>query len=103
MEVLLICQAGMSTAIMCRKIEAEAVKAGESLTISAAGLDSVADSSQGKDMVLLAPQVKYAAKEIRQDVPKEIPIMIIPSQDFGMMQGDQVYKKMMAVFRRGNE
>lgn len=99
MKVLLICQAGMSTAIMCRKIEAEAEKASQELNISAAGLDSVATASQNMDIVLLAPQVKYAAKEVRKDVPAEIPIMVIPSQDFGLMKGDLVYKKMIAVLR----
>lgn len=103
MKVLLICQAGMSTAIMCKKIEESARKDGEEIEISAAGLDAAAAESAGKDIILLAPQVKYAAKEVRNDVPHHIPIMIIPSQDFGLMNGSEVYRKMNQVLKGRNE
>ena len=39
MNVLLVCQAGMSTAILCKKISEVAEKAGQSLHIEAVGLD----------------------------------------------------------------
>lgn len=41
MNVLLVCQAGMSTAILCKKISEVAEKAGQSLHIEAVGLEKV--------------------------------------------------------------
>lgn len=97
MNVLLVCQAGMSTAIMCKKIQQAAEAQGQTLSIKAVGLEATPKESIGKSIVLLAPQVKYAAQGLRKEVPEEIPIMIIQSQDFGLMRGDEVYKKMCKV------
>lgn len=97
MNVLLVCQAGMSTAIMCKKIQQAAKEHGKSLSIKAVGLESTPKEAIGKSIVLLAPQVKYAAQGLRKEVPQEIPIMIIQSQDFGLMRGEEVYRKMCKV------
>lgn len=64
MKALIVCQAGMSTTIMCKKIIEAAEKDNEDLNIKAAGLDSVGQGSEGRDIVLLAPQIKYAAQNI---------------------------------------
>ncbi len=100
MKALIVCQAGMSTTIMCKKIKEAAEKDNENLDMKAVGLDSVAQGSEGRDIVILAPQIKYAAQNIRKQVNSEIPIMIINSQDFGLMCGDEVYRKMKAVIKQ---
>lgn len=100
MNALLVCQAGMSTTIMCKKIQQAAEEANESINISAAGLESIPKSSENIDIILLAPQVKYAAQNIRKEVDPSIPIMIINIQDFGLMKGDAVYRKMKKVLSK---
>lgn len=97
MNVLLVCQAGMSTTIMCKKIQEAAAKVNDHINIIAAGLESIPKSAENKDIVLLAPQVKYAAQNIRKEVDSSIPIMIISPEDYGLMKGDAVYKKMKKV------
>lgn len=97
MKALLVCQAGMSTAILCKKLAKEAQKKATNLDIEAVGLESAGKVSLGKDLVLLAPQIKYAAQAIRQEVPAEIPIMILSSQDFGLMNAETIYRKMNQV------
>lgn len=97
MNVLLVCQAGMSTAILCKKISEVAKNEGQDLIINAVGLEKVGSESQDKEMVMLAPQVRYAVQNVRKEVPTEIPIMVINSTDFGLMNADEVFHNMMKV------
>ncbi|MFQ7603294.1 MAG: PTS sugar transporter subunit IIB [Enterococcus avium] len=100
MNVLLVCQAGMSTAILCKKISEVAEKAGQSLHIEAVGLEKVGPKSHEKQLVMLAPQVRYAVQNVRKEVPAEIPIMVINSTDFGLMNAEGVYQNMMTVMEK---
>ena len=100
MNVLLVCQAGMSTAILCKKISEVAEKAGQSLHIEAVGLENVEPKSQEKQLVMLATQDRYAVPNVRKEVPAEIPIMVINPTDFGLMNAEGVYQNMMTVMEK---
>lgn len=94
-NVLLACQNGMSTGIIKKKIEETAVAEGQEITICAVGLDEIKKEASKYDILLLAPQIKYAAKSVEKDVEGICKFMIIDSIDFGTMNGANVYHKMM--------
>ncbi len=101
MRVMLICQAGLSTGIMKEKIKEAAKKEGKEIEMQAVGLDSFEPLIPDCDFILLGPQIKYAEKNIRKVVQNRVPVMMIESIDFGRMQGEVVYKKMMNVVHQG--
>ena len=90
----------MSTAILCKKISEVAEKAGQSLHIEAVGLEKVGPKFHEKQLVMLAPQVRYAVPNVRKEVPAEIPIMVINSTDFGLMNAEGVYQNMITVMEK---
>jgi cellobiose PTS system EIIB component len=94
-NVLLACQNGMSTGIIKKKIVEEANKNDVELNIQAVGLDEVKKEAGKYDMVLLAPQIRYAFKSISKDLEGITKYMQIDSVDFGKMDGASVFHKFM--------
>lgn len=94
-NVLLACQNGMSTGIIKKKIEEEASKNNQEINIKAVGLDEIKKEASNYDIVLMAPQIRYAAKGIEKDLAGVCKLMVIDSVDFGTMNGANVYKKLL--------
>lgn len=97
LNILLVCNAGMSTGIMRAKIEQEAKKANVEMNVKAISMDDLRNNLEGTSLVMLGPQIRYAEKQIREIVNDKAPVMVIDSTDFGMMRGDLVYEKLMKI------
>lgn len=94
-NVLLACQNGMSTGIIKKKIIEEATKNNVTLNIRAVGLDEVKKEASKYDLVLLAPQIRYAFKAVSKELEGVTKYMLIDSVDFGKMDGASVFHKFM--------
>lgn len=94
-NILLACQNGMSTGIMKKKITEEAVKCGVEITIQAVGLDEIKKEASKYDIVLMAPQIRYAARTVEKELAGVTKHMVIDSIDFGKMDGASVFHKVM--------
>ncbi|WP_431836077.1 PTS sugar transporter subunit IIB [Cellulomonas sp. Y8] len=90
MNILLVCNAGMSTGIMKVKLEQEAKKRGLDATVNAIALVELADHAGAADAVLLGPQIRFAANDVRKATPDGVPVMAISPQDFGTMNAAKV-------------
>lgn len=97
MNVLLICSYGMSTGMLCDRIEAAAKADGQELKIWAVS-ESVAREHVGKaDLILLGPQVRFLKDKIAGMAAGK-PVEVIDMMAYGMMDGNKVYadiKKVM--------
>ncbi|MFV0380905.1 MAG: PTS sugar transporter subunit IIB [Breznakia sp.] len=94
-KVLLACQNGMSTGIIKKKIQEAAQSNDVDLHIEATGIDSIKKEASNYDLVLLAPQVRYAEKAIAKEIDGATKYMLIDSVDFGKMDGASVFYKVM--------
>lgn len=92
-KIVLACQNGMSTGIIKNKIEEAAQEINVELEINAIGVSDLKKEASKYDLVLLAPQVRYAEKAISKELEGEADYMIIDSVDFGTMNGKNVLKK----------
>jgi len=91
MKIKLFCALGMSTGMLVKKMREAAEKKGLDVFIEAYPEPSMATETNDCDIALLGPQVGFklgAAKEICE--PKNIPIDVIPMQDYGMMNGEKI-------------
>lgn len=92
-RIRLFCAAGFSTGMLVKKME-EAAKA-RNLEVDIVAcpqgkLDSCIDDA---DVALLGPQVAYTLQKSQVICDKkEIPVGVIPMQDYGLMNGDGVLK-----------
>ncbi|HCR43390.1 MAG TPA: PTS sugar transporter subunit IIB [Ruminococcaceae bacterium] len=90
-KILLFCSAGMSTSLMVTKMRKAAEKKNIDVTIDAFPEAEMAKHLDGTDVVLLGPQIRYAYKRAQKLCePKNIPVALINSVDYGMMDGEKV-------------
>ena len=91
-KIGLFCAAGMSTSMMVKKMTEAAKKRGLDVQIKAhpeSEISKVLD--EGIDVALLGPQVRFKLSSLKSLCdPKGVPIDVINSLDYGMMDGDKV-------------
>lgn len=91
--ITLVCNAGMSTSLIVKKMKESAQKQGIEVDIIAIP-DSELEERANKyqiDVVLLGPQVRYLKNKISKMLePKGIPVEVISPVDYGTMNGKNI-------------
>lgn len=99
MKVMLFCAAGMSTSILIGKMEEEAKKKGIDVQIEAYPESQMPKKIPEADVVLLGPQVKFKFKKAEGLCkPLGIPVELINSIDYGMVDGEKVLQQAIRLF-----
>ena len=94
-KIMLVCAAGMSTSLLVTKMEKAAAVEIFALPISE-GEKRVGDV----DCILLGPQVRFQKNTIEKAMEAagvSKPCDVIDMKDYGMMNGEAVYKKAKAM------
>lgn len=89
-KVILVCNAGMSTGIMAKKIEEAS---GNTLEVKAYGEAEFEDHLDGVEMILVGPQIRYLVPNIQERV--SCPVDSIAPQYYGVMNGKAVYQQII--------
>ncbi|WP_026884734.1 PTS sugar transporter subunit IIB [Clostridium akagii] len=90
-NIYLFCAGGMSTSILATKMKKTAELKGIEAEIKAFAVSQISKKLDNLDVALLGPQIRFrlpAAKKLCDE--KGIPVAIIPSVDYGMMNGEKV-------------
>ncbi|MBA5849969.1 PTS sugar transporter subunit IIB [Clostridium sp. cel8] len=93
MKITLFCNAGMSTSMLVKKMQKAAKDKGmEDVCIEAyPEAELEAQLEKGVSVVLLGPQIKFLLEKIKSICePKGVPVDVINSVDYGMMNGAKV-------------
>ncbi|WP_041139491.1 PTS sugar transporter subunit IIB [Beduini massiliensis] len=101
-KILLACNAGMSTSLLVENMKKAAQEKGLEIEIKAVGASSVRLEmlkEQGWQVVLLGPQVRYELKRI-QKAADPIPVDVIDTRDYGLMNGKSVLEKALALLEK---
>lgn len=89
LNILLACNAGMSTSIMARKIREAATAEGYEATVTAVPYAEADEFYGMADAVLLGPQIRYAEKDVRAKA--SCPVLVMNMQDYGTMNGKKMF------------
>lgn len=90
-KIALFCNAGMSTSMLVSKMRKAAEESGQDIAIDAYPEAQLTKQLDGLDVVLLGPQIKFALGKIKAICePKGIPVDVINTADYGMMNGKKV-------------
>ena len=95
-NIVLFCAAGMSTSLLVNKMKAAAEAEGLEYEIAAHPLSEAAEYGPSADVILLGPQVKYKLNDTKAQFPDK-PVEAINMQDYGMMNGANVIKRVKEV------
>jgi cellobiose-specific phosphotransferase system component IIB len=86
MRIILCCSQGMSSSIFVRAMRKEIKEQNLDSTVASIGIFELNKYIDKADMILLAPQVKYAYKDVSEMSKKyNIPTILISESDYGIM------------------
>lgn len=88
-NIVLLCNMGMSTSALMKKMRDYAQEIGFECTISASPVSEVAKVGADADCILLGPQISYQLNSVKKLLPEK-PIAGIDMQAYGMMDGKKV-------------
>lgn len=89
-KIMLVCSAGMSTSLMVTKMEKAAKNRNLEAEIFAIP-EAEIKNHKDIDVILLGPQVRYLFNKMKAAMePKGIPVAVIDSMKYGMMNGEAV-------------
>ncbi|MGT2800472.1 PTS sugar transporter subunit IIB [Streptococcus marmotae] len=91
-NIMLVCNAGMSTSMLVTKMLKSAADKGIETTIWAVPVSEVADEVANKsiDALLVGPQVKFMLDEYKENYEPAIKVGDINMVDYGTMNGANV-------------
>ena len=93
MRIILCCSQGMSSSIFVRALRKEIKEQNLDYTVASIGIFELSKYIDKTDFVLLAPQVKYAFKDISEmGKAYNIPTVLINEKDYGIMNVKKVLK-----------
>ena len=96
-NILLVCNAGMSTSMLVQKMQAAAKEQGIEATIQAKSVTDAAMVFDNADVLLLGPQVGYQKSEMEKLADGRIPVEVIDMRDYGTMNGANVLKRAIEI------
>ena len=93
MNIYLVCNAGMSTSILVKKMQEAAAKQNIDATIEAFSVEILDERVDTADCVLLGPQIRHMLGDVKNVVNGKCPVDVIDMRDYGMIRGDKVLEK----------
>lgn len=98
MRIVLCCAAGMSTSMLVNKMQHAAQARGLAINIQAVPVADFERILPDADVVLLGPQVQFEAARLTAiAAPQGKAVAVIGMMDYGMMRGEQVLDKALAL------
>lgn len=88
-NILLVCNAGMSTSMLVKKMQESAQSQGIEASIEAKSLTEAKKDLGQADVILIGPQIRYELESV-QNLAENIPVAAIDMRDYGMMKGEKV-------------
>ena len=102
MKIKLFCAIGMSTSILVNNMKEVAKKRNFDVDIKASSSTQFEDEVKDADIALLGPQIAYMLDDLTS-VANGVPIEVIPMQDYGMMNGENVLNFALKLFKEKKE
>ena len=90
-NILLVCNAGMSTSILVRNMTEAAKEKGLDCHIEAKSLTQAKKTLGDADVILLGPQIGYEINAVKE-LAGNTPAAVIDMKDYGAMDGMKVLK-----------
>lgn len=98
MKVLVVCNAGMSSSILVKKMKEYAASQGEELEIKAVSSASAEDEAGEWDVCLVGPQLMHAVDEIAESV--EVPTAAVEMRTYAMADGKAALAQAKALLNK---
>ena len=94
MNIYLVCNAGMSTSIVVRKMQEAAKKQGlTDINVEAFSVEILDKKAANADVVLLGPQIRHMLGDVKNIIDGKCPVDVVNMRDYGTLRGDKILAK----------
>ncbi len=90
-KIMLVCAFGMSTSMLVKRMIKASEENGKDYEINAESLEVVLANGTDADVLMLAPQVRYAEGKMAEAFPDKT-VVSIEMRTYGLMDGAAVIK-----------
>ncbi len=90
MKILLVCNLGMSSGILGKKLEDECASRGIEARVWAKPMNEIDDDLKEADVVLVSPQVRFIAKDLKKKTDENVKIVVMGPSEFGLQKTDVI-------------
>ena len=98
MNIVLACNAGMSTSMMKMRLGQETKARGIEASVAAVLVSELDEYVDTASVILLGPQVWYAEKELKEKYPN-VPMMVMDMRDYGSINAKVVLDKALQLLK----
>lgn len=91
MKILVVCNAGMSSSILVKKIKDYAQSQQIEATVRAVSSSSISDEIGNWDVCLVAPQIMYAVDEVKGTL--KIPTAAVEMRTYAISDGKGAFEQ----------
>lgn len=102
-NILLVCNEGMSTSYLVKKMQDVAKENQINVNIKAIAEPHVDEESKTADVILLGPQISFMRNAIHARIGDRIPIEPINPEDFGRINAANVLKTALTLIRKNRQ
>ncbi len=95
-KILLVCNAGMSTSMLVKKMQDAGKELNIDVSIEAKSLADAKKEITEADIILLGPQIRYELDNVKK-IAGTTPVEAINMMDYGMMNGKKVLEHALSV------
>lgn len=88
-HILLVCNAGMSTSLLVKKMQNEASAQNLDVEIEAKSLTEAKKNLGEANCILIGPQIRYELNNVKA-LAGNVPVDAINMQDYGLVNGKKV-------------
>jgi PTS system cellobiose-specific IIB component len=93
MNIYLVCNAGMSTSILVKKMRDAAIAQNIDANIEAFSVEILDEKVEAADVILLGPQIRHMLPDVKKIVGDQCPLDVIDMRDYGTINGEKVLSK----------
>ena len=97
MNIYVICNAGMSTSVLVKRMKTAAQEKGIDAKIEAFSVEVLDKVKDEADVLLVGPQIRHMLPKIKEMVNGKCPVETISMADYGMINGAKVLERAMVL------
>lgn len=95
-NIVLLCQFGASTGMLADKIKQAAEKMGKEAIVNAYSFSRIGEVIDEADIILLGPQIRFKKAAFEKEyADKNVPFVLIDTRDYGMLNGENIFKSVL--------
>ncbi|CUH95286.1 hypothetical protein P22_1356 [Propionispora sp. 2/2-37] len=100
MNIYVICNAGMSTSVLVKRMRSAAGEKKLNVNIEAFSVEVLDKIKAEADVILVGPQIRHMLPKIKEIVKSQCPVEMISMADYGMINGARVLEQALTILKQ---